>query len=280
MAKSKLGFAYFGGIGDCLRILVLFHGPLLQFLNRGKTPVRWNDGGSAGNQLVDKYIISRIPGLYPVGLDEQFFPILNYPGWHRFFRWTRTPLQFRLTNEEKSVLPKLSPDKPNVAICPHHNGLACKKLPVTSVNRLLATLREKLDANYYVFDERVDQSTVDAPCITGLNLTQAMVLMARFDAAVSIDSWQKYIMGMHNKPQTCLVVDFRKNESYTHEGPPEGVYREFFHWRMKPGEILGFQNGFTEFRWMNAAQVEPEILADHLLAQVAGRPRFSKWMRG
>ena len=39
---GKLGFAYFGGIGDCLRILVLFHGPLLRWINRGRTPVRWN----------------------------------------------------------------------------------------------------------------------------------------------------------------------------------------------------------------------------------------------
>ncbi len=241
--------------------------------------MRWNDGGSAGNQLVDKYIISRIPGFYPAAPDEVFASLLDYPRWQRFFRWTRTPIPFRLNGEEEAGLPRLSAEKPNIAICPHHNGLACKALPAVSVNKLLALLRARLDANFYVFDEHADSACMDAPCIGGLNLTQAMVLMARFDAAVSVDSWQKYIMGMHGKPQTALVVDFRKNESYTHEATPEAVYQEFFRWRMKPQVILGYENGFSKFKWMTAAEVDPQILAQHLLRQVAGEPRFMNYLK-
>ena len=280
MARRKLGFAYFGGIGDCLRILMLYHGSLLDWINRGRTPVRWNDGGTAGNQLVEKYIISRIPGFYAAAPEEEFAPILSYPRWQRFFRWTRTPIPFRLTPEEEAGMPNLSADKPNIAICPHHHGLACKKLPAGSINRLLALLRDKLDAEYYVFDEHADAGSMDAPCIGGLNLTQAMVLMARFDAAISVDSWHKYIMAMHGKPQTVLVVDFRKNESYTHEATPEAVYQEFFRWRVKPEEIVGYEDGFSAFKWRNAAEVDPEILAAHLLRQVAATGRFGKWMKG
>jgi len=267
----RLGFDSFGGIGDCLRLLVLYHGSLLHAINRGRTPVRWNDGGTAGNRLVEDMIIDRIPGFYAAGKEEQFVSILEHPRYQRFFRWTRMPIPFRLTPEEEAGLPKLSAKKPNIAICPHHNGLACKKLPNDAINKLLGLLRARLDAEYYIFDERIEPGSVDAPCIGGLNLTQAMVLMARFDAAISIDSWQKYILGMHGKPQTAVVVDFRKNESYTHEGTPLAVYEEFFRWRLKPREILGYANGFREFRWMNAAQVEPEILAEHFLMQVAGR---------
>lgn len=255
--------------------MVLYHGTLLHCINRGRTPVRWNEGGSAGNQLVDKYIISRIPGFYAAGPEEEFVQILSYPRWQRFFRWTRRPIPFQLTAEEEAGLPELSRDKPNVAICPHHNGLACKKLPAASVNKLLELLREKLDAEYYVFDERIEPGSVDAPCIGGLNLTQAMVLMARFDAALSVDSWQKYIMGMHRKPQTVLVVDFRQNESYTFEATPLGVYEEFFRWRMRPAEVVGFENGFSAFKWKSAAEVDPEVLAAHLLRQVAGNARFA-----
>jgi hypothetical protein len=229
--------------------------------------------------LVDKYIISRIPGFYAAAPEEVFTPILSYPRWHRFFRWTRTPIPFRLTEEEEAGLPKLSAEKPSVAICPHHNGLACKKLPAGSINQLLALLRAGLDAEYYIFDEHADPGSVDAPCIGGLNLTQAMVLMARFDAAISVDSWQKYILGMHGKPQTVLVVDFRKNEIYTHEATPEGVYQEFFRWRVRPEEILGYENGFSAFKWMNAAEVAPAILAEHLLRQVAGKERFAGFLR-
>ena len=272
---GKLGFTYFGGIGDCLRIVVLFHGRLLNLLNGGQTPVRWNDGGSAGNQLVDQYIISRIPGFYAAGPEEKFVQLLDHPRWHRFFRWTRTPIEFRLTPEEEAGLPRLSSQKPSVAICPHHNGLACKALPAESINKLLALLRAELDADYYIFDEHADAGSVDAPCIGGLNLTQAMVLMSRFDGAISIDSWQKYIMGMHGKPQTTLVVDFRKNESYTYDVTPAFVYQEFLRWRVKPEEILGFTEGFSEFQWMNAAQVEPEILARHFLKQTQGSARFA-----
>jgi hypothetical protein len=279
MAGPKLGFAYFGGIGDCLRIVILFHGTLLNWLNRGRTPVRWNDGGSAGNQLVDQYIIGRIPGFYAASPEEVFTPILDYPRWHRFFRWTRTPIHFRLSEEEEANLPKLSTGKPSVAICPHHNGLACKKLPASSINRLLALLRARLDADYYVFDEFTEPDSVDAPCIGELNLTQAMVLMGRFDAAISVDSWQKYIMGMHGKPQTVLVVDYRKNESYTHAATPAAVYQEFFRWRVKPEEIVGYQNGFSEFVWKSAAEVDPAILADHLLDQVAENSRFAKYLK-
>ena len=279
MARPKLGFAYFGGIGDCLRIVVLFHGTLLHWLNGRRTPVRWNDGGSAGNQLVDEYIISRIPGFYAAGPEEKFTPILDYPRWHRFFRWTQTPIHFRLTADEEAALPKLSTQKPNIAICPHHNGLACKKLPASTINEMLVLLRAKLDAEYYVFDEHADAGSVDAPCIGGLNLTQAMVLMGRFDAAISVDSWQKYIMGMHRKAQTVLVVDFRKNESYTHEATPAAVYQEFFRWRVKPEEIVGYQNGFSEFTWKNAADVPAEVLADHLLRQVAGKARFANYLK-
>jgi hypothetical protein len=279
MAKSKLGFAYFGGIGDCLRILVLFHGSLLHWINRGRTPVRWNEGGSAGNQLVEKYIISRIPGYYAAGPEEEFVSILRHPRWQRFFRWTRRPIPFRLTGEEEAGLPKLSAEKPNIAICPHHNGLACKKLPASSINELLALLREKLDAEYYVFDEHAEPGSVDAACIGGLNLTQAMVLMGRFDAAISVDSWQKYIMGMHGKPQTVLAVDFRRNESYTYEAMPGAVYEEFFRWRMRPEEIVGFEKGYSAFRWMDAAEVAPKILAEHLLRQVEGRREFERWRR-
>jgi hypothetical protein len=279
MARGKLGFTYFGGIGDCLRILVVFHGSLLHWINRGRTPVRWNDGGSAGSRLVDQYIISRIPGFHAAGPDEQYIPILDYPRWHRFFRWTRTPIPFRLSAEEEAGLPKLPAGKPNIAICPHHHGLACKKLPAASINQLLALLREKLDAEYYIFDEHAEPGSVDAPCLGGLNLTQAMVLMARFDAAISVDSWQKYIMGMHGKPQTALVVDYRKNESYTHHATPEAVYQEFFRWRLKPEEIVGYANGFSAFRWMTAAEVDPAILAEHLLRQVAGKARFAKYLR-
>jgi hypothetical protein len=274
-----LGFAYFGGIGDCLRIVTLFHGTLLHWINGRRTPVRWNEGGSAGNQLVAEYIINRIPGFYAAGPEEQFTPILDYPRWQRFFRWTRTPIPFRLTAEEEAGLPKLSAEKPSIAICPHHNGLACKKLPASSVNELLGLLRAKLDAEYYVFDEHAEPGSVDAPCIGGLNLTQAMVLMARFDAAISVDSWQKYIMGMHGKPQTVLVVDYRKNESYTHEATPEAVYQEFFRWRVKPEEIVGYRNGFSEFMWKSAAAVDPRILADHLLRQVAGKSRFARYLK-
>jgi hypothetical protein len=280
MSRSKLGFTYFGGIGDCLRILMLFHGRLLHLVNRGRTPVRWNEGGSAGSQLVDRYIISRVPGFYPAGEGEEFIPILNYPRWHRFFRWTRTPMLFQLSAEEEAGLPKLSADKPNVAICPHHNGLACKKLPVESINKLLELLRARLDAEYYVFDERADPSRVNAPCIGGLNLTQAMALTARFDAGISVDSWQKYILAMHGRPQTALVVDFRKNESYTLDSTPEAVYQEFFRWRLKPEEILGYANGFSEFQWMNAAEVAPEIIAGHFLGQLAGKKRFAGRLRG
>jgi hypothetical protein len=279
LKPSKLGFTYFGGIGDCLRILVVFHGALLHLLNRGSTPMRWNDGGSAGSQFVNDYIISRIPGFHPAGPDETFIPILDHPGWHRYFRWTRTPIPFRLTAEEEAGLPKLSAAKPNIAICPHHHGLACKKLPASTINALLALLRAKLDAEYYIFDEHAEPGSLDAPCIGGLNLTQAMVLMARFDAAISVDSWQKYIMGMHRKPQTVLVVDYRENESYTHRATPEAVYQEFFRWRVKPEEILGYENGFSAFKWMTAADVEPAILAGHLLAQVRGQPRFTRWLR-
>jgi hypothetical protein len=271
MARRKLGFAYFGGIGDCLRILVLYHGSLLNWINRGRTPVRWNDGGTAGNQLVEKYIISRIPGYYAADPAEDFASILSYPRWQRLFRWTRTPIEFRLTAEEEAGMPKLSTERLNIAICPHHHGLACKKLPTASVNKLLALLREKLDAEYYVFDEHVEEGSVDAPCIEGLNLTQAMVLMGRFDAAISVDSWHKYIMAMHGKPQTVLVVDFRQNETYTHEATPEAVYQEFFRWRVKPEEIVGFEDGFSGFKWKSAAEVDPEILAAHLLKQVGGR---------
>ena len=271
MANRKLGFTYFGGIGDCLRVLVLFHGPLLQWINRGRTPVRWNDGGTAGKSLVRDYIISRIPGFYAAEPGEEFAQILDHPRWHRFFRWTRTPIPFRLTREEEAGLPRLPGDKPNIAICPHHHGLACKKLPAGSINRLLALLRAKLDAHYHVFDEAVDAASVDAPCIGGLNLTQAMVLMGRFDGAISVDSWQKYIMGMYGKPQTVLVVDFRKNELYTHEATPEAVYQEFFRWRVKPEEIVGYEDGFSKFKWMTAAEVDPDILANHFLKQAQGR---------
>lgn len=278
MANSKLGFTYFGGIGDCLRILTLFHGPLLHLINRGRTPVRWNEGGSAGNLLVSRYIVTRIPGFYAPEPDETFIPILDHPGWHKFFRWVRSPIPFQLDAEETASLPELSRAKPNIAICPHHNGLACKRLPVVSINKLLALLRAKLNAEYYIFDEHADPGSVNAPCIGGLNLTQAMVLMARFDAAISVDSWQKYIMGMHGKPQTVLVVDFRKNESYTYEATPAAVYQEFFRWRMRPEEIVGYTDGFREFRWMDAAQVEPEILAEHLLAQARRDPRLRPWI--
>jgi len=106
------------------------------------------------------------------------------------------------------------------------------------------------------------------------------VLMARFDAAISVDSWQKYIMGMHRKPQTALVVDFRKNESYTYEATPDAVYREFFRWRRSSEEILGYENGFSRFKWMSAAEVAPEILSEHLLRQLAGKRRFAGWFRG
>jgi hypothetical protein len=267
----RLGFDSFGGIGDCLRLLVLYHGSLLHAINRGRTPVRWNDGGTAGNRLVEESIINRIPGFYAARKEERFVSLLDHPRYQRFFRWTRTPIHFRLTPEEEAGLPKLSTGKPSIAICPHHNGLACKKLPYPAINKLLALLRARLDAEYYIFDERIEASSVDAPCIGGLNLTQAMVLMERFDAAISVDSWQKYIMGMHGKPQTVLVVDFRKNELYTHDATPLAVYEEFFRWRMNPGQILGYTGGFEAFRWMNAAEVEPEILAEHFLAQVAGK---------
>jgi hypothetical protein len=273
-ARNKFGFTYFGGIGDCLRILVLYHGRLLHWINRGETPIRWNEGGSASNQLVNDYIISRIPGFRAAAEGEPFTDLLTYPRWQRFFRWTRTPIPFQLTPPEEAALPRLPGDKPNIAICPHHNGLACKKLPVSSINKLLDILRAELDANYHVFDERIDPGAVDAPCIGGLNLTQAMVLMARFDAAISVDSWQKYIMGMHGKPQTVLVVDFRKNESYTHEGTPAGIYQEFFRWRMRPGEIVGYDSGFAAFKWMTAAEVPPEVLAEHFLTQVASDGKF------
>jgi hypothetical protein len=252
---------------------------LINWINRGQTPVRWNDGGTAGNQLVNDYIISRIPGFYAAGAGEEFDSILSYPRWQRFFRWTRTPIYFRLTPEEAAAMPKLSMSKPNIAICPHHHGLACKKLPADSINKLLELLREKLDAEYYVFDEHADPGSVNAPCIGGLNLTQAMVLMARFDAAISVDSWQKYIMAMHHKPQTVLVVDFRKNELYTHEATPKAVYQEFFKWRVKPEEIVGYEDGFSAFRWMNAAEVAPEILAEHLLRRIKRSGRFAKWIR-
>jgi hypothetical protein len=275
----RLGFESFGGIGDCLRILALYHGPLLHAINRGHTPVRWNEGGTAGNRLVEEAIINRIPGFYAAAKGEQFASILDHPRYQRFFRWTRTPIPFRLTPEEEAGLPKLSATKPNIAICPHHNGLACKKLPYASINKLLALLRARLDAEYYIFDERIEPASVDAPCIGGLNLTQAMVLTARFDAAISVDSWQKYIMGMHGKPQTALVVDFRKNELYTHEATPLAVYEEFFRWRLKPREILGYTAGFEAFRWMNAAEVEPEIIAEHFLAQVAGKWRAAETPR-
>jgi len=229
--------------------------------------------------LVDKYIISRIPGYYSAGSDETFTPILDYPRWHRFFRWARTPIPFQLTPEEEAALPKLSAGKPSIAICPHQNGLACKALPAASINQLLKLLRARLDAEYYIFDERADPGSVDAPCICGLNLTQAMVLMARFDAGISVDSWQKYIMGMHGKPQTTLVVDFRINESYTYEATPSAVYQEFFRWRMKPGEILGYSADFAEFRWKTAAEADPQILANHFLRQVQGKPRFTNYLK-
>lgn len=271
MGRRKFGFEYFGGIGDCLRILVLYHGPLLNWINGGRTPVRWNEGGTAGNRLVEDFIISRIPGFYAAEAGEEFTSILSYPRWQRLFRWTRTPILFRLTPEEEAGLPKLSAAKPNIAICPHHNGLACKKLPASSINRLLELLRARLDAEYYVFDEKTEPGSVDAPCIGGLNLTQAMVLMARFDGAISVDSWQKYIMAMHGKPQTVLVVDFRKNELYTHDATPEAVYEEFFRWRVRPEEIVGYTDGFKRFKWMNAGEVEPEVLAEHLLRQMGGK---------
>jgi len=78
-----------------------------------------------------------------------------------------------------------------------------------------------------------------------------------------------------------LVVDFRKNESYTFDGTPAGVYQEFFRWRMKPETILGFSGENLAFRWKNAADVEPEILAGHLLRQVEGRVTGSRnlWAR-
>jgi len=271
MASRKLGIDAFGGIGDCLRLLALYHGPLLHAINAGGTPVRWNEGGTAGSSLVRDFIINRIPGYHAAGPEEEFVSLLAHPRWQRFFRWTSTPIPFRLTPEEEAALPRLSTAKPNVAICPHHNGLACKKLPADTINKLLALLRARLDAEYYVFDERVDPASVNAPCIGGLNLTQAMVLTARFDAAISVDSWQKYILGMHGKPQTVLVVDFRRNESYTHYATPLTVYEEFFRWRVKPEDILGYERGFQAFRWMNAAEVEPEILAEHFLGRVAGR---------
>ena len=113
----------------------------------------------------------------------------------------------------------------------------------TTINELLALLREKLDAEYYIFDERAGFRSLMRRASAGLNLAQAMVLMAAFDAAVSIDSWHKYIMGMYGKPQTVMAVDFRKNESYTYEATPAAVYQEFFRWRMKPEEIVGFENG-------------------------------------
>ncbi|HEX4085118.1 MAG TPA: hypothetical protein VHY22_09420 [Chthoniobacteraceae bacterium] len=279
MARGKLGFTYFGGIGDCLRIVALYHGPLLHWLNRGRTPIRWNEGGSAGSGMVNDYIISRIPGFYAPAPDEQFTDILRKPRWQRFFRWTRRPIPFRLRPEEEAVLPKLAGDKPNIAICPHHHGLACKKLPAESINRILAVMRRDLDAHYWVFEERAVDGGVDAPCISGLNLTQAMVLMARFDAALSVDSWQKYIMGMHGKPQTALVVDFRKNESYTYEGTPLGVYEEFFRWRVKPEEIAGYNADFTQFRWKTAAEVDPEILARHLLERIRNSGRHGRFLK-
>lgn len=274
MARRKFGFAYFGGIGDCLRIVALFHGTLLHWLNRGRTPVRWNDGGSAGNKMVEEYIISRIPGFYAAGKEEEFTSLLASPRWNRFFRWTRTPIHFQLTPEEEAGLPKLPSDKPNIAICPHHHGLACKALPTASINQLLSLLRESLEANYYIFDESADAKSLDAPCIGGLNLTQAMVLMAKFDAALSVDSWQKYIMGMHGRPQTVLVVDFRQNESYTFEATPRAVYQEFFRWRVKPEEIVGYENDFSAFTWKQAAEADPKILADHLLGQVAKSGKY------
>ncbi|MGA3169392.1 MAG: hypothetical protein ABSE62_00100 [Chthoniobacteraceae bacterium] len=273
MARRKLGVTYFGGIGDFLRIAVLIHSPLLQWINRGRTPVRWNDGGSASSKLVNDFMVSRMPGFYEAETGEEFDSILEVPRWHRFLRWTRRPIQFRLTEAEEAGLPKLSASKLNIAICPHHNGLACKKLPNESINKIIALLRAKLDAEFYIFDERVDASAVDAPCIGGLNLTQAMVLMGRFDAAISVDSWQKYIMGMLRKPQTVLVVDFRKNESYTIEDTPGAVYQEFFRWRMKPSEILGYKNDFSEFEWMAAAEVAPEVIAEHLLRQLTATGR-------
>jgi len=134
-------------------------------------------------------------------------------------------------------------------------------------------VRAKLDAELYVFDERADPSSVDAPCIGGLNLTQAMVLMGQFDAAISVDSWQKYIMGMLGKPQTALVVDCRKNESYTLQETPAALYQEFFRWRLKPCEILGYKNDFSEYEWMTAAEVPPEVIAEHLLRQLAAKGR-------
>jgi hypothetical protein len=202
--------------------------------------------------------------------------LLSHPRWQRFFRWTRTPIPFRLTPDEEAALPRLATDKPSIAICPHHNGLMCKKLPAASINKILELLRAELDAAYYVFDERVEPGSVDAPCIGGLNLTQAMVLMGRFDAALSVDSWQKYVMGMHGRPQTALVVDFRKNESYTLDATPQGVYQEFFRWRMRPGEIVGFESGYAGFKWMTAAEVPPEALAGHLLDQVAASGKFTR----
>jgi len=273
---GKLGFTAFGGIGDCLRLFAIYHGPLLHWLNQGRTPVRWNEGGSAGSGMVNDSIITRIPGFYVPAPDEAFTNILDKPGWQRFFRWTRRPIPFRLTPEEEAALPKLPTDKPNIAICPHHHGLACKKLPIESINRILALMRASFDAHYHVFDERPIDGAVDAPCISGLNLTQAMVLMARFDAALSVDSWQKYILGMHGKPQTVLVVDFRQNESYTYESTPLGVYQEFFRWRVKPGQIVGYTDAFTDFRWKSAAAVEPEILADQLLTQIANSGRYNR----
>jgi len=229
--------------------------------------------------MTSEYMISRIPGFYAAAEGEEFTSILDYPRWQRFFRWTRRPIPFRLTAEEESKLPRLSAVKPSIAICPHHHGLACKALPVDTINKVLGLLRERLDAEYYIFDEQAEAGSFDAPWIGGLNLTQAMVLMGRFDAAISVDSWQKYILGMHGKPQTALVVDFRRNESYTYDAPPEAIYQEFFRWRMRPEGILGFEKGFTAFRWKSASEVEPEVVAGHLLGQVAGRERFAKWMR-
>jgi hypothetical protein len=275
----RLGFTYFGGIGDCLRIILLFHGRLLHLLNAGDTPVRWNDGGSAGSRLVEDQIISRVPGLRAARADEEFVQLLDYPRWHRFFRWTRTPIRFRLSAEEDAALPRLSDAKPSVAICPHQNGLACKKLPNDAVNEVLRLLRAKFDADYYVFDEKLDPSALDAPCIGGLNLAQAMVLMGRFDAGISIDSWQKYILGMWGKPQTSLVVDFRVNESYTYETTAAAVYQEFFRWRVPLEATLGFTPGLTDFRWKTAAEVEPRILAEHLLSQLRATGKYTRFLK-
>ncbi|MEI7958870.1 MAG: hypothetical protein WCI40_07150 [Verrucomicrobiota bacterium] len=123
------------------------------------------------------------------------------------------PCDFRLTPEERSMLPERAPGFV-VGVQTHLSGMKTKQWGLanwqTYLHLLLAGVN---DLSIVLFDSeaQVEQLCGDPRIRStrGLNIAQSIALIEQLDLLVSIDSWSKYVAASRKIPQLIVVPDQR-----------------------------------------------------------------------